>query len=102
AQLAQEHDNLRAALQWLADGADAEPGLRLAGALWRFWDTRSHLREGRRWLEGALARAGGASPQVRAKALNAAGNLAHEQGDYGRAATLLQESLGLCRSLGDQ
>ena len=30
-----EHDNLRAALDWFADTAQAEPGLRLASALWR-------------------------------------------------------------------
>src|SRR5262249_55116898 len=110
ARLEQDHDNLRAALRWLADGADAERGLRLAGAPgrgfggggpWRFWEVHGHLSEGRRWLEGALARAEGAAPPVRAKALHGAGNLAREQGDYGRAAALLREGLALRRGLGD-
>ncbi|MDB5057900.1 MAG: transcriptional regulator, family, partial [Chloroflexi bacterium] len=38
ARLATEHDNMRAALTWsLRDGQDAASGLRLAAALWRFW-----------------------------------------------------------------
>src|SRR5205823_6185366 len=72
--LEQEHDNLRAALQWCLDTRDAEMGLRLAGAAWRFWLVRGYLSEGSRWLTEVLglASASGAV-DVRAKALNAAG-----------------------------
>jgi predicted ATPase/DNA-binding XRE family transcriptional regulator len=103
ARLESEHDNLRAALQWTRDSGDAEQGLRLAGALWRFWYTHGHLSEGRRWLEESLALAGskGASTAVRAKALNGAGVLATIQGDHARAAALFEESLALRRELGD-
>ena len=105
ARLEQEHDNLRAALQWAMDCAEAELGLRLAGALERFWWVRGRTSEGRRWLEGLLAVAGSggaALAATRAKALSGAGILAGEQSDYPRAAALLEENLALCRSLGDK
>jgi predicted ATPase/transcriptional regulator with XRE-family HTH domain len=66
ARLEQDHDNLRAALDWAVD-YDPEGALRLSGALAQFWLTRGHLSEGRQWIERALAGAdararGGADP----------------------------------------
>ena len=97
-----EHDNLRAALGWAREAGATEVGLRLAGALWRFWLMRGHFHEGRTWLEGALAGAEGAAPNVRAEALQGAGVLAAEQGDYGRAAASFTGSLALRREMGDR
>ena len=97
-----EHDNLRAALGWAQEAGATEVGLRLAGALWRFWLMRGHFHEGRTWLEGALAGAEGAAPNVRAEALQGAGVLAAEQGDYGRAAASFTGSLALRREMGDR
>ncbi len=101
--LEREHDNLRAALRWCIDRDDAESGLRLAGSLWRFWFTRRHLVEGSRWLDECLALPGAvrAKPETRARALNAAGNLAHALGDLTRAAMLHHEALAVRQALGD-
>jgi predicted ATPase/class 3 adenylate cyclase len=52
--VSREHDNLRAALRRTIDGADGETAMRIAGALWRFWQQRGHLSEGRRWCREAL------------------------------------------------
>ena len=104
ARLARERDNLGAALAWSlgADGAgDAATGLRLAGALWRFWLMRGSPGEGGRWLERLLA-ASPAPSAARAKALAGAGALAHSQGDYPRAAARTAESLALWRGLADR
>jgi predicted ATPase/class 3 adenylate cyclase len=90
-----EHDNLRAAFFSLLEGEDVELGLRLAGALRRFWHVRGYLDEGRRWLEEALAKGRSASAAARAKALDAVGGLAHDQGDIHRAEAAAQEGLKL-------
>jgi predicted ATPase/class 3 adenylate cyclase len=97
-----EHDNFRAALHSALDSGGASAGLRLGGALWRFWHLRCHLREGRDRLEAILAMPGAADrTPARAKALNGAGALAHDQGDFQRAAQLHEESLVIARECGD-
>ncbi len=104
ARLELEHDNLRAAWDWLG----TRPGggsalLTMGGALWRFWVTRGHLSEARRRLAEALERADASAPTpARAKALGGAGTAAWGQADYGAAADLLGESLRLRRELGDR
>jgi tetratricopeptide (TPR) repeat protein len=75
-------------------------GVRLAGALWRYWWMRGHYREGRGWLEAALARGDGAAAE-RAKALYGAGSLATEQGDYDQATALLESALAAAHAAGD-
>jgi len=96
-----EHDNLRQALEWSLESHEAEAGLRLAGAAWRFWFVRGYLAEGRGWLEGLLRTGGEAPAAVRAKALKAAGNLAvFGQGDHASGRSLYEESLAIWRKLG--
>jgi non-specific serine/threonine protein kinase len=97
-----EHDNFRAALDWsVRCRPDAGSALRLGSALWRFWDMRGYLTEGARWLRDALAIQGDATLVVRAKALNAAGNLALDHGEYDDAERLYEEALALRREMGD-
>ncbi len=100
--LEMEHDNLRAALEWTkVEASGTEVRLQLTGALHRFWAMRGYLSEGREWLEGVVEMSTGASP-VRARAIYGAGDLAFNQGDYGRAETLCAESLRLYRELDDK
>jgi predicted ATPase/DNA-binding SARP family transcriptional activator len=97
--LERDLDNLRAAL----DGQTWEASLRIAGALWRFWYVRGYFSEGRARLTEVLGQTVGSGYTVaRAKALNGAGVLACEQGEYVAARTLFEESLALFRALGDQ
>ncbi len=103
ARLEIEHDNLRVSFQWAYEHGEMEVGLRLAGALWRFWMQHGHAREGREWLERFLALAANDRARmgsVWAKAVYAAGVLATEQGDYARAKTLIGENLPLVREFG--
>ncbi len=95
-----EHDSLRAALEWSMN-SDAEAGLRLAGALWRFWEIRGYLGEGREWLSQILALPGVSSRTIaRAKVLSGAGVLAYSQSSYAAAHALYEESLVIQRELG--
>jgi len=99
--LEREHDNVRAALEWLGRTGEVDRELRLGTALLLFWKVRGHLTEGRRRLEDALARAVGADPARVAEALEAAGGLAYRQGDYDRSRALSEQSLALYRDLGE-
>ena len=106
--LEREHDNLRAAQRWSLEQAGHAEGvrreeiaLRLGAALQRFWIIRGHVSEGRAFLARALLRSAGVAASIRAKALIAAARLALAQGDYHDGEGLAQESLALCRELGD-
>jgi predicted ATPase/Tfp pilus assembly protein PilF len=98
-----EHENLRAALGWSLVEPGSGAGLRLCGALQRYWWTRGHLGEGRAWCMRALENVGAdvRSPE-RAKALSAEGQLAYFQGDYAASRARHEESLAIRRKLGDQ
>jgi predicted ATPase len=101
--LEREHDNLRAALQWVLERGEAGMAARLGGALWRFWWMHGHLREGRAWLEQVLGMSQIGSPKAAwAKACHGAGVLADEQGDYAQARSFYEASLTLRRRLGDR
>jgi len=98
-----EHDNFRAGLEWLTETGDAEWGLRLGAALFRFWEMREYLAEGRDSLGKLLKLAGAAGPtKARSRSLFAAGVLAGEQGDYASADALIKESLDISRQLHDK
>src|SRR5205085_754921 len=59
ARLDAEQDNLRTALAWAPAAGEVRLGLRLAGALARYWALRGYLSEGRDWSERMLAASGG-------------------------------------------
>jgi len=101
--LEREYDNFRAVFHWALEGDadDLRLGLRLAGAMYRFWNLRGHLGEARQWLDRALPVSLDQPPVVRAKALNASGVLAGMQSDDERAEACFAESLALWRVLGD-
>jgi tetratricopeptide (TPR) repeat protein len=101
--LEEEHDNIRAALRWSVDSGEAESGLRVAGVLWRFWQLRNHLAEGRRWTEEVLSLPWAAArTAARAKALGAAGSLAYYMRDPDHVRGPYEESLAISRDLGDR
>jgi len=66
-----DNPNYRAALAWCIRERDGTSALRMATALWRFWERPGYFREGCAWLEQALAVADQAPVEVRGPALNA-------------------------------
>jgi predicted ATPase/class 3 adenylate cyclase len=96
--LDREADNLRAALDWLGASGETEQVLRLAAALDDFWSVKGHMAEGRRRLEDALA-ADESPTAVRAKALNAAADMAIGHGDSSAARLRAEEALALHRQV---
>ncbi len=102
ARLAQEYDNLRAALAWSqTETGGAEPGLRLAMALGQFWQMRGTAREGLAWLEIMLAKGRELPASTRAEALREAAFLGYHVGEFEQATTFAEEALVLYQDLGD-
>lgn len=115
ARLEMERDNLRGALDAYAndpmvtpDSAPderrtwAENWLTMASALERFWYLRGPISEGRERCEQALTARSYVGTDICTQALNSAGILAAEQGDYEAAHTYHREGLALRRLQGDR
>ena len=104
--LEREHDNLRVAIDQAArepDGRGIATGLRICAAIWRFWQQRGRMAEGRSRLEDLLAHpAAGHRDAVRARALGALGSLAYWQTDYERVPEHYGEEVAIAREIGDR
>jgi predicted ATPase len=99
-----EHENFRAALDYLIADDHAEWAQRLGIALHAFWDRHDHVAEGRARLESIIALGGAEAHRCAtwAKAACYAAGLATVQGDYGAALSLHQPALDVYRELGDR
>jgi predicted ATPase/class 3 adenylate cyclase len=102
ARLEREHDNLRAAFDFCAGSGRILEALRLAAALWRFWQFRGHLREGMQQVRRVLDDpASHAHPAAREAALETAGGLSYWLADMTATTAAYQESLALARANSD-
>jgi predicted ATPase/class 3 adenylate cyclase len=102
ARLEEELDNLRASLQFSRTASDARAGLRLADALWHFWEVSGRFGEGREWLASLLPKANsGDANGTQARALTSAAYLALWQGDRQACVALAQQSHQLAQALAD-
>jgi predicted ATPase/class 3 adenylate cyclase len=93
-------DNLRAAFSRLIDQDEIGPALRMVGILWRFWQMRGYIKEGRERTAEVLHHSGG-EPAERVGALFAAGGMAYWQGDMETTKEMYGEALKLARRLDD-
>jgi len=93
-----DHDNVRAALDWLQEH-DPPTAVHMAAKLSAFWSIRGHFGEGRRRLRSLLDLVPDSTPD-RVAALQGAAWLALDQGDT--PDDLLTESIEIAHALGDR
>lgn len=106
-----DNANLQAATLWSLGARRPEFVLRIAQGVFRFWHRRGMWRESLDWLEQALAMDEAAAEvpaygtrtplEIRAKAVRAAGVMAHTLSQYERADKHLQTSLALAYQIED-
>jgi predicted ATPase/class 3 adenylate cyclase len=98
-----EHDNVRAVLNRAEALQRPEPAIRLAFAMWRFWQKRGHLNEARRRLEALAAAAWtGSNPALRGRLMEALGGVLWWQADILAMKDAYAEALAIWRSVGDK
>ena len=97
-----EIDNFRSALDWLFATREFDWALRLCMALFRFWDMREHLAEGRARLESVLQLVGNGYKQQRARIGIFIGALSTALGDFPAGLRFSEQSLALYQELNDQ
>ena len=96
-----ELPNLRRAVEFALESADAVAALKLTGPLDRYAYLRGHYHEIRQWLDAAVTSGPDAPAGLRAKALLGGGRLALLQCDYAAAVRRLEAALRLYRELAD-
>ena len=102
AALEADHDNIRAAVDFLRE-SDPERHLQMVGALAWFWQSRSHLKEGGEQL-GAALRGTSADPvrATRARAMSGLAGLLAWQGNSEAAAAAGRDALQIWREVGNE
>ena len=94
-----EHDNLRQSLRWTLDNHQIETGLRLAGALYKFWLSNDDSSEGLLWLHRLLSGNVKVADSTKAKALLGLGTLSSIVGQSHGAIAALTEAIEVYRRL---
>ena len=98
--LDREQHNIRAAATWALRTGDSNLGLRVVAPIWRWFQQRGVIREGRDLLE-RLLNAAEPDPQLYIDALAAVGGLAYWGDDFAKAGAAYTERLALAEQLGD-
>lgn len=94
-------DNFRAALRFALSVGDVTAAGRLAQDLWRFWELRGQLGEGRHWLREILA-AGPVPTELELHLLDGLGMLAWREGERAAAEAALTAARELAVASGDR
>lgn len=104
--LAEEDDNIRAALEWaFADAATAQQVdagcIIIFNLSQRYWQIKGRIGEGRDWSQRALQHRSLLAPEPLLRLLNHGGWLAQLQEDYQAALAMHEEALDLTNRVSD-
>ncbi|TAL05592.1 MAG: adenylate/guanylate cyclase domain-containing protein [Chloroflexota bacterium] len=99
--LDREDHNMRLAIDWSIANDQPDIGLRILGSIWRWFQQRGRLREGRALLATLLGHAPRGDTRVRVTALSAAGGLAYWMNDFAGAGNVYRERLALATTTDD-
>ena len=97
--LEDEHDNLRASLEWCIQQGERRHALAALASLSSYWVARGYVAEGDRFAGQLLAVAGVAEREQEGIARTHAGELARFVGDLARAAALKEAALEQLRDV---
>ena len=96
-----EIHNLRAASVWSVRVGEPLVGLRVAASIWRFFQQRSMLHDGRDWLARLLDHPGAQEDTIeRVEGLSAAGGVAYWLRDYPASRAAYEERLAIAERMG--
>lgn len=90
--LAADHDNVRAAFDWLESTGQGDDLLEFSANLWRFWFHDGHIAEGSERLNRALQLGKESPSRVRCEVLTGAAMLAHFRGADSDAIAYCREA----------
>jgi tetratricopeptide (TPR) repeat protein len=98
-----EQHNLRAALSWFLTRGQPAPAMRMATALWRYWQMRGHLLEAQERIDEVIGMSGGlgVDRRLRLATVEAAGGIAYWRGDVVRAEQTYREALHTSHEIAD-
>ncbi len=98
--LERDHDNFRAAFRWALDARDSAVADQLLWYLWRFWQIRGYLHEGRRLADATLGLPA-RDPRMRCRAYEAAGGIAFWKAEFEDCSKWYAAALELAREIED-
>jgi predicted ATPase/DNA-binding CsgD family transcriptional regulator len=101
--LDQEHTDLRAAVRWAVETDDAGRAHRFGAGLWRFWELRGYVSEGRSMLEAILTVTDtDERPNERTRTMFGLGRMLYVQGEYDGAQRTFEACLARARARDDR
>ena len=100
--LEREHDNFRAALNWLATHDEPDSLVQLTTGLVRFWEVRGYAAEGKSWCDHALTLVPQLPPALEAQVWHGEATFLWHLAEFDRARESATRALALFRQVGDR